>query len=135
MSYTVFAFDRNKIDLERIHTLLQTVVSEAEGFAGRPVLSLNEDGDEMVLDLDGWQIVMGVNSSDYVAAETRGLVEHLPADDKDKLATVRGSAERLEIISDEDYDEAHYEDYQLFIELLERITGMVVVDPREWNYS
>ena len=134
MSYTVFAFDKNKIDLERIHTLLQPAVKESDRFAARPRLVLSDDGDELVLDLDGWQVVLGVNASGYVAAETQELVKHLPQD-KDKLEAVRGSTERLEIISDEDYDEQHYDDYLLFLEEFEKVTGMVVVDPREWNYT
>ena len=134
MSYTVFAFDKNKIDLGRIHTFLQTAVKESSRFAARSQLVLSDDGDELVLDFDGWQVVLGVNASEYVESETQELVKHLPPDE-DKLEAIRGSRERLEIISDEDYDEQHYEDYLLLLEELEQIAGMVVVDPRECNYA
>jgi len=134
VTYMVFAYDKDAMDLSRIYSVLEAAIKGNERFAKKPVISFAPDKDEIVLDLKGWDIVLGINSSDYVEKETEELLEHLPAGNNNKRDIIKGSKERLEIVSDDDFDEEHFDDYLLFAEDFAEITGMVLVDPRESAY-
>ncbi len=132
MSYQAFAYCKESVNIDQVLDTLKTSVLHSKQISYTPKLKKNTDN-EIEITFKNWQLVVGLNSTPQVKDETGNLLIQLP-NDLSRSDILAHSQERLEIVSDIDFDDSHLEDYLALVEGLKNVPGMVVVDPRERSY-
>ena len=95
-----------------------------------PHLNLQNEGDQIVLSSEDWEIHLSLNSDPSVLTESQEIAEKIAGiEDGSDIASCN---RRIEIASDSDDPVmGHFNDYLIVVEVVQSFRGVIGIEPSE----
>jgi hypothetical protein len=108
-----------------------TMAEAARRLAAKlPALTVEHNGNTIVVSSEDWEIHLSLNESPTVLQESQEIAHHIGG--TEDAQDIASCARRVELSSDiPDPHMEHFNDYLLAVEVLQSFKGLIAVDPRE----
>ena len=121
MGYEAFVYlpANTSVSVGVVRELLKALVEEE---------ALHIEGEKaLVVRFGDWSVTIHLNRKEHVAVEAREQAEALAKNRPDK-EEIAGCGVRLEVVTDDDEDMDHFNDYLILVEKLGELDGAKVLD-------